>query len=107
LLHANKIKYVKVQNGDTFYKISKEFGMSLWQLYKYNNMDDKSYISVGDILFLQPKKSKGSKKQHVVAHGETLQQISQTYGIKYKSLLKKNGLTTSSKITKGQKLKLK
>lgn len=105
--HNNDIKFIHVQNGDTFYKIAKEFEMSLWQLYKYNDLNEQSFIKVGDVLFLQPKKAKGSKKTHIVKEHETLASISQLNGIKLKSLCNKNDLSTDAALVVGQKLTLR
>lgn len=106
-VHNNNIKYIKIKEGDTFYKISKEFDLSLWQLYKYNNLSDNSFIKIDDMLFLQPKKAKNSKRSHTVKKGETLHKISQLYGVKLKSLYKKNKLGPESILQIGQKIKLK
>ena len=106
-MHENKINYIIVKEGDTFYKLSKELNISLWQLYKYNNLDNKSFIEVGDLLFLQPKRSKSSKRTHVVEKGDTLGSISQKYGVKLSSLYKRNKMTSETALEKGQKIKLK
>lgn len=106
-IHDNNIKYIKIQSGDTFYKISKEFGLHLNQIYKYNDFSDKNFIKTGDTIYLQPKRKKSKIETHIVKSGETLLEISQDYGIKLKALCKKNQLEPGTKLEKGQKLSLR
>ena len=50
-------KYVVAQEGDTYYRISREFGLGLWQLYKYNDRSSKNdLLKNGDKIYIQPKK---------------------------------------------------
>jgi hypothetical protein len=97
--HVNKVKYIVAKKGDTFYKISKEYEIGLWQLYRYNDFHSKKEVlEEGDIIYLQPKrkhaKEKGAKV--VVSSKTTLRQISQEEAIKLESLLKMNGDVSSA-----------
>ncbi len=106
-IHNNNIKYIKVKSEDTFYKISKEFGMHLGQIYKYNDLSDNNFIKEGDMIYLQPKRKKAKVESHKVKENETLQDISQLYGIKLKSIYKKNKLELGTILQQGQILKLR
>ena len=106
-IHNNNIKYIKVKSKDTFYKISKEFGMHLGQIYKYNDLSDKNFIKEGDIIYLQPKRKKAKVESHKVKENETLHGISQVYGIKLKSICKKNKLEAETILQQGQILELR
>ena len=106
-IHNNNIKYIKVKSEDTFYKISKEFGMHLGQIYKYNDLSDNNFIKEGDIIYLQPKRKKAKVESHKVKDNETLQDISQLYGIKLKSICKKNKLEPETILQQGQILELR
>lgn len=105
--HQNKIKYIVVHEGDTFWRIAKEFDMGLWQLYKYNDLNKRDILQSGDIIYLQPKRNKGTEKYHKVKTGETMRQISQRYGIKLKALYKKNNLKYGSEPVVGSTLSLR
>jgi LysM repeat protein len=110
-VHKNDIKYVVARKGDTYYKISKELKVGMWQLYKYNNFGPKKdLLEEGDIVYIEPKRNKSRTKNDVfVAKTSiTLIEISQREGIKLKKLVKINGYT-SDKITveKGQKVLLR
>jgi len=106
-IHNNNIKYIKVRSGDTFYKISKEFGMHLGQIYKYNDFSDKNFIKEGDTIYLQPKRKKAKVESHTVKQNETLQDISQLYGIKLKALCKKNQIEPETILQEGYLLELR
>lgn len=92
-VHKNKIRYVVAKKGDTFYKIAKEKGMNLWQLYKYNDYSEKKdCLEQGDIVYLQPKrdKSKNKEKMYLISKPLSLRDVSQIEGIKLKKLQKYN-----------------
>jgi LysM repeat protein len=110
LMHENKVKYIVAKKGDTFYKISKEFEMSLWQLHKYNDFGDKKDVLLeGDIVYLQPKRNKSkSKNSLLVSTPMTLRLISQMEGVKLNSLMEKNRVSSPDEIiAKGNKIVLK
>ncbi len=89
----NKLRYIVVKEGDTFYKIAKEFELGLWQVYKYNDLSKKDVLQEGDILYLEPKRNRSKKTElHRVKEGETLYAISQHYGIKLRKLCRLNNI---------------
>ena len=61
-----------------------------------------THVQQSDVI---PKK--GKPKMHVVAHGESVYSISRKYGLDYRVVLRLNGLTESSLIRPGQKIKLR
>ncbi len=105
----NRIKYIKVKKGDTFLKIAQEFEMMAGQLYRYNELDKNTSLKEGQILYIQPKRSKADfgKEYHVVTKGETIYTISQKYGIKLNKLYFKNNIPIDSKVKVGDKLWLR
>lgn len=107
--HSNKVKYVVVKKGDTFYRISKEFGLSLKQLYRYNDFNPKKDIlEEGDIVHIQPKRAKATDQSKTYKVDKTLLEISQEEGIRIKSLLKLNpSYTAEGIIQKGEKVMLR
>lgn len=110
MLHKNKIKYIVAKKGDTFYRISQEFGMGLWQLYRYNDFGDKKdVLSEGDIVYLQPKRRKSkSSETFSVLNPTTLRTISQLEGIKLESLMDKNNISSPDELLpKGEKISLR
>ncbi|PCJ89748.1 MAG: hypothetical protein COA57_00920, partial [Flavobacteriales bacterium] len=106
-VHDNSIKYVIAQKNDSYYKIATEFDMGLWQIYKYNDLAKGDIIKRGDVIYLQPKRSKAIAAWHTVKIGETIRDISQKYGIKIKSIYSKNNLPIGTELKVGQKLSLR
>lgn len=88
----NKIPAVRVSAGETVVSIAKSNEMMPWQIRKYNDLSRGYDVSSGEIIYLKPKKRKGSAPFHTVQSGESMWSISQTYGIKVKHLYKKNRL---------------
>lgn len=106
-IHNNHIRYTVVKTGDTFYKIANDFEMALWQILKYNDLNKTDILHPGDVIYLQPKRKKAKQKWHVVKAGETMRDISQEYGIKLKTLYKKNNMIQGTEPNAGQKLSLR
>lgn len=102
----NYVKYIVVKNNDTYASIAKNYNISEKRLLKYNERDEKSAINVGEKLYLQPKRGWTKTKFHTVQKGETIYSISQKYGVKSKSILKRNRLENDT-IKPGQELKLR
>ena len=100
-LSDNWVKYVIVKTGYTFYKISKETGVSVKRLYKYNECDKSVILYLGDRVYLQPKRKKSKTKTYVVRERDDLYRISQKFGVKLKSIYKRNNLNSSSKLLPG------
>jgi LysM repeat protein len=105
----NRINFIKIKKGDTFYKIAKEFDVMLWELYKYNDLPKGSTLKEGQILYLQPKRNKADigNDYHTVKKGDTMYSISQKYGIKLKKLYKKSLIKPGTEPKVGDKLWLR
>ncbi|MFC2111017.1 glucosaminidase domain-containing protein [Bacteroidota bacterium] len=107
ILCNNKVKYIIAQKEDNIENICKELDMFKWQIIKYNELDNNSKISEGQILYLQPKRRKAEEKYHIVKEGESLYSISQKYGIKQKFIIKNNRLNNPEELMVGLKVYLK
>jgi uncharacterized FlgJ-related protein len=103
----NNIKYIKAKEGDTFYRITQDYQMNLWQIFKYNDLNKTDVLKVGDVIYLQPKRNKAAEEFHIVKQGETMRDISQMYGVKLKQLYKKNNLIVGTQPNIGDKISLK
>ena len=106
-MHPNKIKYVISQNQETYETISKSLNIKLKQILKYNDDDNLSALNQGTKVFIQPKRNRSKERIHLVKKGEDLRTISQTYGIKMKSLKKRNELILKNSLNNGDKLRLR
>ncbi|MFP4023732.1 MAG: glucosaminidase domain-containing protein [Thiohalospira sp.] len=107
--NKNRIDYIIVKNGDTFKKLTEEFELLSWELYKYNELEEGASLEEGQILYLQPKRNRAEHgfDFHTVSEGETMYKISQMYGIKLKKLYEKNRMEVGTEPEPGQKLWLR
>lgn len=106
-LSANNIKYYVAKKGDSAFKIATKFNMGLWQVLKYNDLSKSDIVREGDIIYLQPKRSKAKEEFHFVRKGETMYDISQQHGIKLRTLYKKNRMEIGEQPQQGDKLYLR
>lgn len=105
----NRIKYVIVKKGDDYAKLTKELELLPWQLAKYNEISKDSALKEGQEIYLQPKRCRAevNHSTHVVEKGETMYSISQMYGIKLKSLYRKNRMRFGEQPEVGQVIQLR
>jgi LysM repeat protein len=102
----NNVKYVVAKKGDSYLSIAQQEDVMLWELLKYNDADKGTSVTEGEIVYLKPKRNKASTGFHTIKEGETLRSISQLYGIKLKSLAKRNHLSAYTDPPAGTKLSL-
>jgi LysM repeat protein len=74
---------------------------------KYNDLEDGHSFQEKEIVYLQPKRFKGSVKEHKVKRGENIRDISQQYGIRIRSIERKNDLEKGSELKTGIVLRLR
>ena len=102
----NGIPIIFAQKGDTWYSLAKEFNVYAAQLQKDNEMTDQQPITIGQIIYLEPKKRKCTQREHIFKENETLFSISIHYGVKLKYLLKYNNLQENPVIAPGTIIRL-
>lgn len=105
----NRVKYVIVKEGDTFELLTKELSLMPWQLYKYNDLNKDSTLRVGQEIYTQPKRWRAERNHsvHTVEIGETMYSISQMYGVKLKSIYRKNRMKVGEEPEVGQLVNLR
>jgi LysM repeat protein len=105
----NGVKYIRVEEGDTFESISEEFGLRPWELFHYNDLPKSADMQEYKYIYIQGKKGKAHRKHeyHVVKEGEDLHYISHKYGVKMTKLRKFNRLGERGKVKAGDKLNLR
>lgn len=92
IIKRNRIKSVVARKGDTYEIIAQELELKEWILYKFNDQTESYRPQENEIVYIQSKKRKTPKNilTHKVQPGETMHYISQMYGIKLKSLRRRN-----------------
>lgn len=108
--HENKVDFILAKKGDSYYKISKKYGLTLSQLHAYNDFNpEKDIIEEGDVIYLEPKKFKSKNKKFIELNEPmSLREISQKEAVKLKKLMRKNQSSSPDRqLPKGEKIFLR
>ena len=109
-IHENKVDYVVAKKGDSFYQISKRYGLTLSQLHAYNDFNpEKDILEEGDIVYLEPKRFYSKTKNSIVLdRSMSLRELSQREALKLKKLMRKNQISSpDEQLPKGEKIFLR
>ena len=92
-----------VQAGQTLWSIGREYGVSAGLIARYNGLTEPYRLAVGQsLLILKPE------TLYTVQPGDTVYQISQTFGLEQNALYRLNpGLSAQERLYPGQVLVLK
>ena len=106
---TNHTFYVVAKDGDTFESVGETFDISARMLRKFNDVAKDGKLSKGDVVYIERKKTQwlGNVMQHKVVRDENLYSLSQSYGIRLKSLAKLNRLRAKEDVKKGDIIRLK
>jgi len=105
--NQNRTRYIIAGNHDTFYQISKEFGVSIHQLNRWNDFPpSKDVLKEGDKVYIMRKRKRvdSNTTQIQINDNQKLWEISQDYGIQLKALEEFTKLN-STNIALNKKLK--
>ncbi len=100
-------KYIIIKPNDSFETIANETNKTTKELCKYNDLSSNDKLTVGQKLYIQPKRNKAKEPFHLANKNETMYSISQLHGIKLKSLYKKNNMKKGEEPKVGQKIYLR
>lgn len=109
-IHENKVNYIVTKRGDTFFRIAQEFGLGLWQLYRYNDFaSNQDLLNEGSIVYIQPKRKRAKhEKEFLLTQSLTMREVSQLKAVKLEALMKKNKCTSADEqLPKGTAVVLK
>lgn len=107
VLYNNNVKYVLAKKGDTYERISKEFDMAPWEIYKYNEVGKNDKPAEGSMVYIKPKKNKGGQESYTVKEEDSVYLIAMKTGIKMKALCKYNSLSPGDELKPGTTLRLR
>lgn len=101
-----KIHYLK--DGETLWRVSQNYNISLDLLCKVNNISDASRVKKGAKLKIPLSDSSAATgyRYHYLEEGETLWRVSQNYQVSLELLCKVNNISDATKVKKGTKLKI-
>jgi murein DD-endopeptidase MepM/ murein hydrolase activator NlpD len=100
-----------IQKGDTIYSLARTYGVSSQEIQRLNRIDDPNRIQAGQRIRIPGVSGAAAVAETVVtehraARGETLYGISRLYGVSLQSLLSANGLSESSLLKIGDRLRI-
>ena len=108
---VNDVKMTVAKLGQTPAELAERYKVKLKCLMKYNEgiKGANQPLAVNEHIFLQKKRRffRGGQKTHYVKPGETMYSISQQYGVRLKSLLRKNKMSEGTEAAFGEKLHLR
>ena len=109
IFENNRVKYIKVKEGDSFTSLTAELDLLPWELAKYNETSGNHSLSEGQILYIQPKRTnaEAGMKTHKVKSGETMYSISQKYGVRLDKLCSRNQMEEDTQPATGTELLLR
>ncbi len=104
----------RVQRGDSLWIISRKFGVTLDDLYRWNNMHSRSVLRPGETIMVGDASSgesgragDGREIRHRVRRGETLYHIARKYSVSVQQVRRWNNLYGTSMIYPGQLLTIR
>jgi LysM repeat protein len=103
----NGLQYIVFKKNDEIKEVAKAFHVTERKIRKFNDMKKDAPLVAGQMVYLEPKKKKGSITRHIVRQGETLYTISQAYGIELSQVYKINKLKAGHPVRQGQKILLR
>ncbi|MFQ5607216.1 MAG: LysM peptidoglycan-binding domain-containing protein, partial [Candidatus Zixiibacteriota bacterium] len=97
-----------VRSGDSLWKISRRFGVSLVKLKAWNGLNRRARLTPGQVLYLSAAGNKGGKAfvWHTVRRGENLSSIANRYRTTVSRLIRDNDIKNPSRIRAGLRLKI-
>ena len=104
----NNTKVVYVSKGSSLFALASNQHMSYNKLLSYNGLESGTDILLKDrLVFLEKKPKKGERDVHVVANGETLDEVAQKEGVQLNSLALYNHIETAAVPLPGENLYLR
>ena len=105
------ITWHRVKRGETLSHIARRYDVSQAQVQRWNRMGRSTQIKAGQRLRIGETPMERARvatrgSTHTVRSGETLIGVAKRYGVSLSALSSANGLSTSSKIRIGQRLRI-
>ncbi len=110
---TRSVSFHRVRRGETVSGIAKRYGVSQSQLRRWNGLSSSGRINAGQRLRVSDSPTERARvatrsgaRSHMVRRGETLSGLAERYGVTVSALAGANGLSSTSGIRVGQRLKV-
>ncbi len=107
--YNNGVRYIKVESGDTFSSIAREFDLRDWELPRYNDLAERGKATDYNYLYIEPKRKNAhpDHETHLVRENQTMFEISQIYGVRMRNLYKLNDMPDGKEPRPGDRIRLR
>jgi membrane-bound lytic murein transglycosylase D len=95
---------ILAEEKDGIIKLAKKAGIKIQDFLKYNDMEKNDKLNAGQVYYLQSKYDIGMAAFHTMKKGQTLWEVSQIYGLRYKNLKALNKIKEGEWIEAGRVL---
>ena len=106
ILQVNAETKIIAKKGDTLFKLSNQYGVTLKELMHKNNFNDANRILEGEVIIIPIKKKEIDKENenntYKVMEGDTLYKIARDYNVSLKDILSINNLDDASFLKQNQ-----
>ncbi|QNR25345.1 glucosaminidase domain-containing protein [Croceimicrobium hydrocarbonivorans] len=105
----NKVDFVIARKGDTFESLAEYFNKRTEDLLEYNELRYDAKLEPGQIIYLQPKRSRAARENryYTFVEGDDLYEISQRYAIKLEKIYQRNDIPVGETPKPGTRLELR
>lgn len=109
VLEVNECRCVVLRQGETLQDIAAEYGIRPAMLRRYNDADRRFTPPAGVNIFLEKKKTRSARdaRTHTVKADDSLWSVSQQYGIRLESLIRRNAIGKDNPLKVGMVLLLR
>ena len=101
-LKVNSETKIIANNGDTLFKLSQEYGVSLKELMHKNNINNANTIVEGEVIIIPLENNNIKPLTYRVNKGETLYKIARDHKVNMKDIISINNFTNESVIKENQ-----
>ena len=98
----NNLKGIQADMCDDFVNLAYKADLSVEKFLEFNDMTEKDAVQIGQVYYIESKKTKADIPHHIVRAEEGLWDISQKYGVKLSSLLKFNRMDNVARLQRGR-----
>ncbi len=106
--NINSVKYVEVQQDDTWQILSDDYNIPLERLLRYNDLTATIPLKAGDRVYIKGKKGRNIYAELYTAQaGDSRHSVSQMYGIRESALKRMNPVLKSREIKTGDVIRLR
>ena len=98
ILQVNAETKIVAKQGDTLFKLSKQYGISLKELMHKNHFNDANKILAGEVIIIPKNKNetKGESLIYKVIEGDTLFKIAREYKVNINDIISINNIDKAS-----------